>query len=82
MLWHRELAKKFLNDSTLTDFWDIVKEAKITTLDMEILDAVFIDGKSMVQVSMEQGYSVEKVKTTLQRGYDKVYRVLKKHNKL
>ena len=74
MLWHRKLAKKFLNESTLTDFWDIVKEAKITTLD--------IDGKSMVQVSMEQGYSVEKVKTTLQRGYDKVYRVLKKHNKL
>ena len=82
MLWHRKLAKKFLNESTLTDFWDIVKEAKITTLDMAILDAVFIDGKSMVQVSMEQGYSVEKVKTTLQRGYDKVYRVLKKHNKL
>ena len=82
MLWHRKLAKKFLNESTLTDFWDIVKEAKITTLDREILDAVFIDGKSMVQVSMEQGYSVEKVKTTLQRGYDKVYRVLKKHNKL
>ena len=82
MLWHRKLAHKFLNESTLTDFWDIVKEAKITTLDMEILDAVFIDGKSMVQVSMEQGYSVEKVKTTLQRGYDKVYRVLKKHNKL
>lgn len=82
MLWHRKLAKKFLNESTLTDFWDIVKEAKIIKLDMEILDAVFIDGKSMVQVSMEQGYSVEKVKTTLQRGYDKVYRVLKKHNKL
>ena len=82
MLWHRKLAKKFLNESTLTDFWDIVKEAKITTLDMEILDAVFIDGKSMVQVSMEQGYSVEKVKTTLRRGYDKVDRVLKKHNKL
>ena len=82
MLWHRKLAKKFLNESTLTDFWDIVKEAKIAKLDMEILDAVFIDGKSMVQVSMEQGYSVEKVKTTLQRGYDKVYRVLKKHNKL
>ena len=82
MMWHRKLAKKFLNESTLTDFWDIVKEAKITTLDMEILDAVFIDGKSMVQISMEQGHSVEKVKTTLQRGYDKVYRVLKKHNKL
>lgn len=43
---------------------------------------MFIDGKSMVQVSMEQGYSVEKVKTTLQRGYDKVYRALEKHNKL
>jgi len=59
-----------------------VREAKITKQDMEILDAVFIDGKSMVQVSMEQGYSVEKVKTTLQRGYDKVYRVLEKYNKL
>lgn len=78
----RKIAKQYLHDSTLTDFWDIVKEAKITTLDMEILDAVFIDGKSMVQVSMEQGYSVEKVKTTLQRGYDKVYRALEKHNKL
>ena len=82
MLLLRKLANKCLNESILTYFWDIVKEAKITTLDMEILDAVFIDGKSMVQVSMEQGYSVEKVKTTLQRGYDKVYRVLKKHNKL
>lgn len=78
----RKIAKHYLHDSTLTDFWDIVREAKITKQDMEILDAVFIDGKSMVQVGIEQGYSVEKVKTTLQRGYDKVYRVLEKYNKL
>ena len=57
----RKVAKDFLREATLTDFWDVVREAKITKADQRVLDARFIEGKTIVEISMEYGYSIEKV---------------------
>lgn len=76
MLSCRRIARNFLRDSTLTSFWDVVREAKISDYDQEILEAKFVKGKSVVEISIEYGYSVEKVKAVISSGYDKVYRAL------
>lgn len=73
---NRKLARELLNDSSLTNFWEIVHEAKIPKADQEILDARFIRGESITKISLEQNYSVEKVNRVIQRAYDKVYNLI------
>lgn len=73
---NRKLARELLNDSSLKDFWDIVHEAKITKADQAILDARFIRGESITQISLEQNYSVEKVNRVIKKAYDKVYNLI------
>lgn len=41
----RKAAKDFLREATLTDFWDTVREAKITKVDQQVLEARFVEGK-------------------------------------
>ena len=72
----RKLARGLLNDSSRTNFWEIVHEAKIPKADQEILDARFIRGESITKISLEQNYSVEKVNRVIQRAYDKVYNLI------
>ena len=76
MLISRKKAKKYLSDASLTDFWDVVHEAKISPTDQEILDAKFVQGMSIVEISMTYGYSEETVKRIISRSYDKIYRLL------
>lgn len=72
----RKLAKDYLNDATLKNYMDAVRDAKITAIDMQIIDARFIYGKSIVQIALETGYSEDKIKHTLQNAYDKVYNLI------
>ena len=72
----RKVAKDFLREATLTDFWDVVREAKLTTADCRVLDARFIDGKTIVEISMEYGYSIEKVNKIISTAYDRIYKLL------
>ena len=72
----RKLARGLLNDSSLTNFWEIVHEAKIPKEDQEILDARFIRGESITKISLEQNYSVEKVNWVIKKAYDKVYNLI------
>ena len=74
----RKVAKDFLREATLTDFWDVVREAKITKVDQRVLDARFIDGKTIVEISMEYGYSIEKVNKIISTAYDRIYGLLMK----
>jgi len=76
MLFSRRIARDFLTGSTLTDFRQIVEEAKIPEIYREVLDARFIEGKSVNAISMEYGYSVETVNRIIAAGYDKVYNAL------
>lgn len=73
---NRKLARELLNDSSRTNFWEIVHEAKIPKADQEILDARFIRGESITKISLEQNYSVEKVNRVIKKAYDKVYNLI------
>lgn len=76
MLFSRKIARAFLTDSTLTDFRQIVEEAKIPEPYRKVLDAKFIYGKSVNAIAIEYGYSIETVNRIIANGYDKVYKAL------
>ena len=72
----KKVARDYLTDCSLTDFWTVVREAKISEADMEILDARFVKGHSIVRIAMDLGYSEDKVKQTISKSYDKVYNLI------
>ena len=73
----RKVAKDFLSEDTITDFWDVVREAKITKSDQRVLDPRFIEGKTIVAIYMEYGYSIEKVNKIISTAYDRIYKLLR-----
>lgn len=72
----RKLAKNYLNNATLSDFWNIVREAKITKENQKILDERFVDGLSITQIAQKENCSEEKVKKIITQSYDRVYKLL------
>lgn len=77
MLDFRKLARQVLDCSTLTDFYELIREAKISDEDTKIIVLKFVQGLSIVQIAEKLHCSPEKVKTSLKRSYDKVYKVIK-----
>ena len=72
----RKKARKVLQDSTLTDFRSLVKEAKISDEITEILELRFVKGLSIVQIADRQHCSVEKVNRAIKTAYDKIFKLL------
>lgn len=72
----RRITRKALQDSTLTDFHSLVKEAKISDEITEILELRFVRGLSIVQIADRQHCSVEKVNRSIKRAYDKIFKLL------
>lgn len=72
----RKKARKVLQDSTLTDFRSLVKEAKISDEIAEILELRFVRGLSIVQIADRQHCSVEKVNRSIKTAYDKIFKLL------
>ena len=72
----RTVAKDFLREATPPDPSDVVREAKITKADQRVLDARFVEGKTIVEISMEYGYSIEKVNKIISTAYDRIYKLL------
>ena len=72
----RKKARKVLQDSTLTDFHSLIKEAKISDEVTEILELRFVRGLSIVQIADRQHCSVEKVNRAIKTAYNKIFRLL------
>jgi len=72
----RHTARECLTNLSLRSFWNVVREAKITDEDQEVLDLRFVRGHSIVQISQELHMSVEKVNKIIRRCYDKIARLL------
>ncbi len=73
---NRRLARDYIDRASLTDFWDIVNEAKISDEDKKILDAKFVRGHSYTQIADDMHISPEKVKSIIQKAYDKISRII------
>lgn len=72
----RRKAREVLSKSTLTDFYSIVKEAKISDDITEILVLKFVRGMSNVQIADRQHCSLEKVNRSIKTAYDKIFKLL------
>lgn len=72
MITRRQQARNFLDGSSLTDFWEIVREAKISDEDKSILDARFIHGRSYQQIADEFMITADTVKKRIAKAYDKI----------
>lgn len=73
---NRRIARDYLNDASLADFWKVVEEAKILESDHEVLDKKFIAGCSVEQIALDLHMSPEKVKRIIQHAYDKIARLI------
>lgn len=76
MLPHRTAAKKFLANKSKTNFWDIVREARIPEEDMEILDDRFIKKWSIVKISTKRKHTIEHVNDVIKKTYDSIYNLI------
>ena len=72
----RRLARDYLDGATLSDFWEVVRQAKISDADQQILDARFVHGLTHTQISQQLHISPEKVKQTIQKAYDKIAKLI------
>jgi len=73
---NRRLARDYLNDASLTDFWAVVTQAKISDDDQQVLDLRFVKGWSYTQIAQELCISPEKVKKTISKAYEKIARLI------
>lgn len=72
MIKSRRRARDYLQASTLTNFWDIVHEIKVSPEEQRILDARFIDKKSITEIAHDENCSEERINKIIARNYDKI----------
>ena len=54
----------------------MLEQIKLSDEDIRILDEKFIRGKSNVQIAQQENCSIDTVKRTVKKAYDKVARLL------
>ena len=72
----RRKARDWLYGASLTDFTELVREAKIPDDDMTILNLKFVHGYSNTKIAVTENLSIDKVNKTVKKAYDKIARLL------
>lgn len=72
----RRKARDWLNDSTKSDFFQMLEQIKLSDEDMRILDEKFIRGKNNTEIAQQANCSVETVGRIIQKAYDKIARLI------
>ena len=76
MIKSRRQARDYLDDSTTSNFWDIVDEIRISPEEREILDERFIKFKSITKIAKEHNCSEERINKLIARTYDKIFKLM------
>ena len=76
MIKSRRQARDYLDDSTTSNFWDIVNEIKISTEEQKILDERFIKFKSITKIAEEHNCSEERINKLIAKTYDKIFKLM------
>lgn len=69
-------AKGWLVQSTRSRFYDVIREAKLSPRQMQIVELRFVDGLMNYQIAMQLNVSVKTVESDLRFIYRAVSRVL------
>lgn len=78
MLDKRKAARELLNEMGRTDFYNTVREAKLTPRQEGILELKFIKDWSYVQIAFKFRVDVNVIKQDMQKAYDKIYKLFLK----
>ena len=76
MIKSRRQARDRLADSTMSNFWDIVNEIKISPEEQKILDERFIKFKSITKIAKEHNCSEERINKLIAKTYDKIFKLM------
>lgn len=76
MIKSRRQARDYLDDSTTSNFWDIVDEIRISPEEREILDKRFIEFKSITKIAKEHNCSEERINKLIAKTYDKIFKLM------
>ena len=76
MIKSRRQARDYLDDSTTSNFWDIVDEIRISPEEREILDERFIRFKSITKIADEHNCSEERINKLIAKTYDKIFKLM------
>ena len=76
MIKSRRQARDYLDDSTTSNFWDIVDEIRISPEEREILDKRFIKFKSITKIAKEHNCSEERINKLIAKTYDKIFKLM------
>ena len=76
MIKSRRQARDYLDDSTTSNFWDIVNEIKISPEEQKILDERFIKFKSITKIAKEHNCSEERINKLIAKTYDKIFKLM------
>ena len=72
MLDKRKATRDALENSSRTEFYALVKEAKLTPRQEEILEMRFVKDYSYVQIAFYFYLDVNKIKVDMKKAYDKL----------
>lgn len=76
MLQEHLLARRFLRDCSLSQYNEIVTEAKITPTDKKMLDAYILKGTPEYRIAMDMGLSANCVQKHLCDCYKHVFKLI------
>lgn len=77
MLESRKIARNFLKTATLKDYKKILREAKVTEIQIKILYLKIFKNKHVFQIANRLHVAPETIKYNLTQIYDAVSKVLK-----
>jgi len=76
MINSRRQARNHLTTATKNNFWNIVNAIRITSEEREILDARFMDDKSITKIAKEHNCSEERINKLIAKTYDKIFKLM------
>lgn len=76
MYTSRKKTRKYLEGAGKTNFWKIVDEVILTEEEKKVLEMKFLDGKSIVRISIEMHMTVETVNRIISKAYDRIYNIV------
>ena len=80
MLDKRKATRTALENSSRTEFYALLKEAKLTPRQEEILEMRFVKDYTYVQIAFYFYLDVNTIKADMKKAYDKLGRLLFKQN--
>ncbi len=78
MLDKRKSTREFLSDSNRTEFYNVIKEAKLSPRQEGILEMKFIKDLTYIQIAFYFNVDVNTIKNDVKKAYDKLGKLVSK----